>query len=218
MVTQPRALRTRRTLVCAAAAQVDRYGYHGTTLLRVCRAADISMGALTFHFPTKGQLADALQERGRAMTLTAVHEAVVVPASPLRQARALVLSMARLLEKETEVRAAARLSRERNSSGTGWTGAWLPHLSELLDQAHADGQLRAEADPETVTMMGAYLIVGAEAHLRHRAHAGAPNDPTATDTVGQLARVWDLILYGISATELPRPQNAQHDEETSAGF
>ncbi|MWA08075.1 TetR/AcrR family transcriptional regulator [Streptomyces sp. BA2] len=213
MVSQQRALRTRRALVRAAAEQIDRHGYDGASLQRVSRGAGISMGALTFHFPTKDKLADALQERGRSMTQAAVRQALAVPASPLRRARALVLALARLLEKDTEVRAAARLARERSSTEADWTANWLPHLRELLDQAHADGQLRAEADPETVTVMAGYLIAGVDAHLRHLAHTPAPDAPH-TDAVGQLARVWDLILHGVCAVEPPR-QNARQGEDVS---
>ncbi|MEV8020726.1 TetR/AcrR family transcriptional regulator [Streptomyces sp. NPDC086554] len=198
MVTQERALRTRRALILAAATQIDDFGYDGTTLHRVCRAAGISMGALTFHFPTKDKLADALQEHGRSATRAAVRQALAVPASPLRRARALVLGIARLLEKEIEVRAAARLARERPSAEADWTANWLPDLRVLLAEAHAEGQLRATADPETVAVMAGYLVAGVDAHLRHRAHAPAPDAPHP-DPVGQLARVWDLMLYGVSA-------------------
>jgi AcrR family transcriptional regulator len=198
MVKQPRAVRTRSVLVRAAAGQFDRDGYEGTSLTRVCSAAGISMGALTYHFPTKEKLADALQELGCSVTRSAVRAAVAVPASPLRRARVLILSVARLLEQETEVRAAARLARERHTAADDWTAVWLPELRKLLEQAYAEGQLKTTAAPETVAVMAAYLIAGVDAHVRRRPPAPMPGhrDPGA---VGQLAQVWDLILHGVSA-------------------
>ncbi|MFD3679654.1 TetR family transcriptional regulator [Streptomyces sp. NPDC058613] len=212
MVTQQRALRTRRALIREAAAQIDRHGYEGTSLLRICTAAGTSMGALTFHFPTKAKLADALEERGRRIIQAAVSQALSIPASPLRRARAMVLAVARLLENETEVRAAARLARERASTGNEWTVIWLSGLRELLNQAHADGQLRTAADVETVTVMARYLIAGVDAHVRHQAYTQVPDEPHS-DAVGQLARVWDLVLYKVPAFCRP-PKNPPHDYGT----
>ncbi|MGK5732018.1 TetR family transcriptional regulator [Streptomyces sp. URMC 124] len=210
MVKQERAACTRRTVVRAAAAEFDRGGYDGTSLQRICRAAGISTGALTFHFPTKDKIACAVQERGDALTRAETDRAVALPASPLRRARALVLAIARLLEKETAVRAAARLSREL-PGGADWAQAWLPQLRGLLHQAHAEGQLRAATDPRTVTLLAAYLIAGVDAHLHRRGGARAPGlqesqEPQESVVVGeespgpveQLARVWDLVLYGVS--------------------
>ncbi|MFF1793793.1 TetR family transcriptional regulator [Kitasatospora sp. NPDC058263] len=65
---QERAQHTRRALLRAAAGEFDQHGYAGTSLSRVSRAAGVTMGALTFHFPTKASLADAV--RADAVELT----------------------------------------------------------------------------------------------------------------------------------------------------
>lgn len=72
MVRQERAVRTRQALLDAAAEEFDRHGYEGTSLNRVCRAAGITIGALTFHFSTKAELADAVQSQGRIITRAAL--------------------------------------------------------------------------------------------------------------------------------------------------
>ncbi|MGW0345984.1 TetR family transcriptional regulator [Streptomyces anthocyanicus] len=202
MTTQPRALRTRRALMRAAAVHFDRHGYEGTSLVRVCREAGISMGALTFHFPTKDKLADALVEQGGAATRAAVDAALEGGAEPapheLRRVRALLLVVARLLESETHVRAAARLTRERPSAGAGWTASWVPPLHELLARAHAQGQLRGEADPRIMTLTASSLIAGVDAHLRYLLHAPGGNE-NEDCTVVQLARMWDFVIHGAQA-------------------
>src|SRR3989337_2793252 len=51
MVSQERAERTRQRLLQGAAAEFSLYGYGGTSLQRISKAAGVTMGALTFHFP-----------------------------------------------------------------------------------------------------------------------------------------------------------------------
>ncbi|MGW1868422.1 TetR family transcriptional regulator [Streptomyces mauvecolor] len=214
VVKQMRAARTRAAVLRAAAVEIDRDGYAGTSLVRICAAAGISLGALTFHFPAKAILADELQDRGSAMTRAAVTRVLALPASPLRLARALLLAVARLLEAETEVRAAARLTRERPREAADWTAAWLPELHRLLEQAGAEGQLSRSVDPEAVTVLTAHLVTGVDAHLRLRAHTGPDPEPGAgapRDVVGQLAEVWDIVLYGASATGPPRPERGDQE-------
>ncbi|MFI6054624.1 TetR family transcriptional regulator [Streptomyces violascens] len=215
VVMQMRAARTRAAVLRAAAVEIDRDGYAGTSLVRICASAGISLGALTFHFPAKATLADELQARGSAMTRAAVSQVLALPASPLSLARAVLLTVARLLEEEIEVRAAARLTRERPcEAAADWTAAWLPELHHLLEQAGADGQLSGSVDPEAVTALTAHLVTGVDAHLRLRARTGPDPDPgteAPRDVIGQLAEVWDIVLYGASTTGPPRPERGEQE-------
>ncbi|HZF92299.1 TetR family transcriptional regulator [Streptomyces sp.] len=188
---QVRAVRTRRLILQAAAEQFDLRGYAGTPLNCVTRAAGISMGALTFHFPTKQELADAVQLSGIEITRDVVKSAADLPVSPLHGARALALSITRLLDECTTVRATARLTRER-AGGDGWTGVWLTCLTELLRRAHDEGGLRPRLAPETFAESVQFLIMGIEEYTRCAA-LGAGGDSTA---VRRVARAWDLLLYG----------------------
>jgi AcrR family transcriptional regulator len=195
VVKQQRAERTYRALVRAAAVEIDRNGYAGTSLLRVSQAAGISVGALTFHFATKNRMAAAVEAQGSDATRSVAARAACVPASALHRVGELILTTVRLLEKEPLARAAARLGREHPCADGGWTAAWLPAIRELVRQAHAEGQLRPGADPETVTMLAAHLVTGAEARLREQ---GCLPTGDGTDVTGPLARLWDCVLYGIS--------------------
>ncbi|MFE3525711.1 TetR family transcriptional regulator [Streptomyces sp. NPDC059161] len=192
---QGRAVRTRAALVQAAAAHFDREGYEGTSLSKVCGTAGTSLGALTFHFPTKGALADAVMAEGRALTQTALLRVSALPGPALRKVVGLTLELTRLLEEETAVRCAVRLARERPGTG-GWSDIWRPVVKQLLDQAHSNGQLRYGAGPAEVAMLVEYLTAGAEAFLRGRPDAGA----AAGTTVAQLKSVWRLALAGVCVT------------------
>ncbi|MFJ6186444.1 TetR family transcriptional regulator [Streptomyces sp. NPDC092295] len=225
-MVQERAERTRRAMVHAAAEEIDRGGYHGASLASISRSAGMSMGALTFHFPTKDRLVEAVQALSVSMvreTVEAVEaveamdaagsvagaDAVDAPAGTdfpagtdsvagaasvrapsLGRARELILAISRLLAGEPVVRAAVRLGWERPSR-EDWTASWLPRVGELLVQAHADGELRQDADPETVTALAAGLVQG----LHCRMGAGAD----AHESLGQLTRILDVILRSLSA-------------------
>ncbi|MFD6339056.1 TetR family transcriptional regulator [Streptomyces sp. NPDC060131] len=201
-MVQERAERTRRAMVHAAAEEIDRGGYHGASLASISRSAGMSMGALTFHFPTKDRLVETVQALSVSMvreTVEAVEAmdaagsvagAASVRAPSLGRARELILAISRLLAGEPVVRAAVRLGWERPSR-EDWTASWLPRVGELLVQAHADGDLRQDADPETVTALAAGLVQG----LHCRMGAGAD----AHESLGQLTRILDVILRSLSA-------------------
>lgn len=190
-VKQVRAVRTRRLILEAAADEFDRHGYAGTPLTCVTKAAGISMGALTFHFPTKPDLADAVQSSGIELTRHIAGRLTELPASPLAKARSLALSIARLLEDCTTVRATARLARER-SNDNAWTNAWLTCMTELLSRAHENGQLRSEVTPEAFAESVQFLVTGIEEYVR----CAAPGPDSGATAVRRAAQAWDLLLCG----------------------
>ncbi|MFE1272519.1 TetR family transcriptional regulator [Streptomyces sp. NPDC058757] len=187
-------MRTRQALMKAAAAEFDRYGYDGTSLSAISKAAGMSIGAVTFHFPTKVHLADAVQEEGRSVTVAALERLAAEPMTPLRMVIDLTLELTRLMEQEPAVRSAIRLSRERPTAES-WSDAWLPTVRTLLDRAYENGQLRTDALPADVTTLVEHLTSGAEAYLRSR----MGSDPVFESAVAQLKRVWRLALAGVSA-------------------
>lgn len=194
MVKQERALRTRTALIRAAAAEFDNTGYEGTSLAKISTAAGMSIGAVTFHFPSKKELADAVQEEGRTVTQAALTNVLSDDLPALRVVVDLTLELARLMEEEPAVRSAIRLSRERPGT-VSWSDTWLPTVRELLDQAYETGQLRESALPADVTTLVEHLTSGAEAYLRSRIGTEVEYE----SAVAQLKRVWHLALAGVSA-------------------
>ncbi|WP_079248690.1 TetR/AcrR family transcriptional regulator [Streptomyces sp. MJM1172] len=203
-------MRTRIALIRAAASEFDTAGYDGTSLSRISGAAGMSIGAVTFHFPSKTELADAVQEEGRAVTEAALSSRSAENLPALRMVVDLTLELARLMDEEPAVRAAIRLSRERPGTGS-WSDVWLPAVRELLDRAYETGQLRENALPADVTTLVEYLTSGAEAYMRSRIGTEAEFE----SAVAQLKRVWHLALAGVSAdgspgaTPLPGPRGTR---------
>ncbi|WP_328537748.1 TetR/AcrR family transcriptional regulator [Streptomyces sp. NBC_00344] len=190
---QERAARTRRVLVRAAAEELDRNGYEGTSLVRICRTAEVSMGALTFHFSTKSQVADEVQAQGRAATCGLVAQVVAAQGPALRSVMELTVGLAGLLDRDVTVRSAARLSRERPGEAADWGSAWLPVVRELLERAGRDGELQPATRPRTLEALVAYLMAGAEAHIRACADG---TESALPDAGAQLEQIWQLFQQG----------------------
>ncbi|MFB7335724.1 TetR family transcriptional regulator [Streptomyces adustus] len=195
MTIQERAARTRGLLVLAAAREIDRVGYEGARLTRICQSAGVSMGALTFHFPSKGALADAVQEQGWALARSLVDTVLTSVEPGLQAVVELTVRLAELLEQDVVVRSAARLGGERQAGPDPWARAWLPVVEELLEQARRDGGLRSGHRPETVTAMVTYLLAGAESQIRGGGPAASGG---AVSVAGQLEEIWRLALRGIA--------------------
>ncbi len=199
---QGRAEQTRRTLIQAAAGEFDRHGYSGAALSRISKAAGVTLGALTFHFPTKNDLADAVGMSGASETRIALRRGTgTATAPPLAQVVELTRTLARLLACDVCVRAAARLSRDcADATLVPWQRSWLPILRDLLDRARAERP--GEFDHEGLELLVLYVVSGVEAAAR----AGHPE----AVVLEQLRRVWTLAAAGIpgvlSATQGNRPE------------
>ncbi|MET9437028.1 TetR family transcriptional regulator [Streptomyces sp. NPDC006551] len=208
MVSQERAERTRQRLLQAAATEFAQHGYGGTSLQRISSAAGVTMGALTFHFPTKIDLAGAVHAHGSALTRAAVEHVAAAHAdttdsdhdnSPvLQRVIGVTHALARLLHEEATVRAAGRLSRERTLGQVDWNDSWLPCVDELLERADEKKELRAGVDPKIVALLTRYLVSGLEASAQ----------PTGgcSSHLRTLSEVWDVVLSGATGAGRRRPR------------
>ncbi|WP_308345432.1 TetR/AcrR family transcriptional regulator [Streptomyces sp. ISL-94] len=190
---------TRNHLIAVAGVEFDRNGYDGTSFSRLSRTAGVSIGALTFHFSAKAQLASAVEESGRSATRAVVENITAGgDGTALETVSALVLALGRLIEADPVVRAAARLTRERAGAGPEWCGSWLPEVGTLLGQAVEQGQLRPDVDPRPVALLTAHLMCGTVARVRH----GRIRRPGAA--VDELRELWRIICRGIVAPTEPK--------------
>ncbi|MCX4754235.1 TetR/AcrR family transcriptional regulator [Kitasatospora purpeofusca] len=186
---QERARQTRRALLHAAATEFDLHGYEGTSLARISRTAGVTLGALTFHFPSKAALADAVRTEGAALTGAAVPEAGV---------GGLIELLTRLLDEEPSVRAAARLSWEQPESAGNWHAVWEPELRDRLARERSAGPaglapVLDEVDLETL----AHCLVAGSAALRRGIVPLGGAGPAAPEEVRRrLRRLWQHAAAG----------------------
>ncbi|WP_367049215.1 TetR family transcriptional regulator [Streptomyces sp. Je 1-332] len=191
---QERAALTRRALIGTAAAEFDSHGYEGTTLARICKAAGISIGALSYHFAAKRNLAEAVAHQGEVAVRDMAERVLARQGRALESAIGLTLELARLLERDVTVRAAARLGAELRFD---WSAACLSTVSLLLEEASAEGQLRSGAAPASLATLAAYLVGGAESRIRARSGQPGAGEQRAAD---ELAEIWAIVMPEVRAT------------------
>ncbi|MFF4115105.1 TetR family transcriptional regulator [Streptomyces sp. NPDC001714] len=190
---QKRAARTYDALIRAAAAEFDSRGYEGASLSRISKGASASMGALTFHFPTKRHLADAVRAVGRDAVAVVTDGAEADRRAPLEALEGLTLALVRLLEQDVVARAAARLERDGPCGDPRAcpAGEWTHGVRVLLERAAVAGELRPGVPPDTVVALLTWLVAGSGAACR------APAE-----------EVWQVLLHGMSAIPPPPPPPA----------
>ena len=194
MATQARAARTREALIGAAADVVDDKGYNGATLMAICKSARVSMGALTFHFASKSELAEAIVQQAATSARERVLDVTADgPTSPLQAVGSLLRGLARLMDEDVVVRAASLLARERPDIVPGWHSSWLPTLWRLLKEAETAGELHQDARPPAVAGLVVHLLTALEVQPRT---APGPRSPGAA---AAMALLWPFVCHGIAA-------------------
>jgi AcrR family transcriptional regulator len=161
MARQERAEQTRQRIVGAAAAEFAEHGYDGTSLHRIVRSAGVTMGALTFHFPSKSALANAVQEAGTTATREVILGADSAPG--LQGVLDEVLTLADALRTTQSIRAAARLTREGHAADHGWYHSWAPDLREALERAWGEDHLDGGLTPLAAASLLSHVLLGVEA-------------------------------------------------------
>ncbi|MGY0463019.1 TetR family transcriptional regulator [Kitasatospora sp. cg17-2] len=197
---QERARQTRRALLHAAATEFDLHGYEGTSLARISRTAGVTLGALTFHFPSKAALADAVRSEGAALTGAAVPEADGGGRRVEPGVGGLIELLTRLLDEEPSVRAAARLSWEQPESAGNWHEVWGPELRDRLAVERSVGPaglapapVLDEVDLETLAHC---LVAGSAALRRGIVPLGGAGPATPEEVRRRLRRLWQHAAAG----------------------
>ncbi|MFG2877477.1 ScbR family autoregulator-binding transcription factor [Streptomyces sp. NPDC048337] len=164
---QERSERTRRRLVCAGAEMFHRNGYANATLGEIAAAAGVTKGALYFHFASKDELAEAVQQRGCALLYEQVRALRESGVSPLQALIDITHWLARSLHEEPAIPASFRITKEWGGAGprgpvgarvpggvrapggarpvvVDFHGAWISAVCSLLRLARDAGELPVE--------------------------------------------------------------------------
>ncbi|MEW1905556.1 MULTISPECIES: ScbR family autoregulator-binding transcription factor [unclassified Streptomyces] len=144
MVKQDRSVRTRQTILSAAAKVFEERGYQMATISEILNTAGVTKGALYFHFPSKEDLAQGV-----------IHEQdQLLPVPPrsykIQELADTVMLHAYRLQTEPMVRAGVRLSLDQQAHGLDRSGPftyWTEVVRALLDEARIKGELLPHAVP-----------------------------------------------------------------------
>lgn len=194
---QERSERTRRRLVYAGAEMFHQNGYANATLGDIASAAGVTKGALYFHFASKDELAEAVQQRGCALlhdSVRALREAGVPPLQALIDT---THWLAWTLHEDPAVAASFRITKECGAAprGPGGTrpavvdfhGAWISAVSTLLRMARESGEVPAAGrDWESAQA----LVVAAACGIEVLSGTGMPYG----ELQRKVAALWALLL------------------------
>ncbi|GAA0918097.1 ScbR family autoregulator-binding transcription factor [Streptomyces thermoalcalitolerans] len=164
MAKQDRAIRTRRTILAAAAKVFEERGYQAATITEILTTAGVTKGALYFHFQSKEDLAQGV--------LSEQDQQLVVPDRPskVQQLVDVILLHAHRLQTDPMVRAGVRLSLDQQAKGLDRSGPflrWGEIIGDLLEKAQAQGELL----PHVVPSETADVIVGSFAGIQAMSQA-----------------------------------------------
>jgi TetR/AcrR family transcriptional regulator, transcriptional repressor for nem operon len=161
-VSEGRAGTTRHRLIAAASRQFARRSYSMVSLDDILAEAELTKGAMYFHFPSKQALALAIIDDLTEMSRTAVTELLAHRMSGLETLIDLVYLRA-VQDTQNEVaRAGVRLldALDNTDLGTALWQSWIEFVTTLTQKAIAEGDFIDQHDPEDIAKMLVALWVG----------------------------------------------------------
>jgi AcrR family transcriptional regulator len=192
MAKQERAIRTRKAILEAAGAVFDEYGYASTTISMVLERAEVTKGALYFHFPSKESLAQAVLDEQVPFG--------AVPPQPckLQEIIDMTFVVAQRLLTNPLLRGSVRLTVDQATPvGVDHAGPfrqWAERLMTLMEQAREQGELLPTVEPRDTVE----LLVGGFAGIQLMSRALTNRE----DLAHRISVLWAHILPSIAVPGL----------------
>jgi AcrR family transcriptional regulator len=193
MVRQARSETTRRKIIDVAVELFSTQGYAATGLGDIVERLDMTKGALYYHFESKEALADTIIAEGAGAITSALRNIFSSPAPAMENLIHGIFVAADLAHDGPIARTATQLARslgEFSDAASAAYGAVLRELSAEAARAQAQGDVRADVDPDAVAELVFSSTAGAE--LLSRATTGG------SDMAARLTRIWELLLPAIA--------------------
>jgi AcrR family transcriptional regulator len=192
MVRQARSEATRTKIITSAVELFNEIGYAASGLGDIIERAEMTKGALYYHFDSKEALATAIIEEGSARLVEAFRSITTSSAPTLESMIHGVFVVADLLSTDQIARSGMHLLRafgEFNDAAARTYRGWEAEMTARTRQAIDEGDLRSDLDPQAIgeTIVGSML--GAEL-LASATSGGA-------DTLQRVARTWKVLLPAI---------------------
>lgn len=196
MVRQARSEATRRKILDSAVDLINEIGYPAAGLGDIIERAELTKGALYYHFDSKEALATAILEEGADSVLGAFRTANRSSSPAMENVIHGSFVVTDVLATDRVARAGARLLRTFggfNPAAKRTFETLVAEMSEHVKTATAEGDLRADLDPQTT---GATIVA---TMLGNELLASALSD--GADLRNRFARTWELFLPAIVAEE-----------------
>ena len=177
---QARSEATRRKIITSAVELFNEIGYPATGLGDIIERAEMTKGALYYHFDSKESLATAIIEEGSARLVDAFRSINTSSAPALESMIHGVFVVADLMSTDQIARSGTQLLRafgQFNDAAAHTYGVWVAEMTARTRQAIDEGDLRADLDPQTVgeTIVG---VMGGTGVCTSTGPAGAESPAT----------------------------------------
>ena len=144
-MTQQRALRTRAAVIAGAATEFAQHGYVGASVNRIIESTPVTKGAMYFHFPTKGAMAEAILDNAAAVYAAIANRWTAVDGvHPFDAIAGMVDDAALAFDEDVALRAEARLTVETEFVPRQPLLALDTAVLDLAGKADESGCLREE--------------------------------------------------------------------------
>jgi AcrR family transcriptional regulator len=188
-MAQARSEATRQKIIDAAIDVIDDVGYPAANLIDIIARAELTKGALYYHFGSKDQLAAAILEEDRQRLMMDL-AAIVRPSVPaLENMINALLALADLVSHDKRFRVGAHLARalgQYSEVATKQYVGWLEGVRQLAIAAQEEGDLRGDLNAADVGEAIYAAMNGAEV-VSNAASGG-------TDLVARIIRIWEVLL------------------------
>jgi len=161
--SERRADTTRQRLIAAASRQFAHRPYSTVSLDDILAEAELTKGAMYFHFPSKQALAVAIIENLAEMSRTAVTELLARRMSGLETVIDLIYVLAVQDIQHEVVRAGVRLLEsldDNTAMPPALWHSWIEFITTLIQKAVTEGDVVDHDDPEDIAKMLVALWVG----------------------------------------------------------
>lgn len=190
MARQQRAIETRESIVVAAARVFAEGGYRASTLSDVTREAQVTQGAIYFHFGSKRELAAEIIRRQHETSLAAGEQQLKESESGAEGMVALSATLAEQIVRNPIVQAGLRLSTESVDDLADVAAVpyldWIATCRQFLERAADGGELRAGLDLDAA----AEVVISSFTGVQFVAAAVA----NGADLIERLERMWLVLL------------------------
>ena len=189
--SERRADTTRQRLIAAASRQFARRSYSMVSLDDILAEAELTKGAMYFHFPSKQALALAIIDDLTEMSRAAVTETLARKMSGLETLIDLLYLLAVQDTQNQVARAGARLLDTLDNttalSTTLWQ-SWIEFVTTVIQKAATEGDV-VDHDPEDIARM----LVALWAGIRRISDLDQPEHH-----LDNLQKAWILVLPGFT--------------------
>jgi AcrR family transcriptional regulator len=165
MVRQARSEATRRRIVESAVELINEIGYPASGLADIIERAELTKGALYYHFDSKEAVATAIIEEGTAAVVGAYRSAARTSSPALENIVHGLFVVADVITADSVAEAACRLLRTFggfNPVAKATYGILQDELAVGVTSAVQEGDLRSDIEADTIVAAVLSSMLGAE--------------------------------------------------------